>query len=446
MGRLNRLQWLALVAGLGATIAYVLMLSWAMRTLSYASWGSMIVLPVLALLNFALIWLASRIETDRTITGLLVLGFVLKSLGVLARYLMVFFLYNGGDAIRYNNFGAEHWALWRAGSITWEETVGGEGTQALELITAALYTVIGPSPLAAFYVFGSFAFWGVYLIFRAFRIAVPDGHFRWYAALLFLLPSLLFWPSSIGKESWLLLFVGVFAYGVAHYFARRITGLAFAALGVLGVVLIRPHIAVLLVAAVGVAQLLRPTDRSPAAFLGKVVGAAVMGAGLIYMVGSAANFFGIQDVTADAVVEQVEWAGGQTQQGGSAFTPVPLTSPLGIPSAIITVLFRPFPWEAGAPLVAVQSIEGVALLLLLIRAWPRVRQLPKFLRSNPYVTFATAYVAGYILAFSGFGNFGILARQRVLMVPFFLILLALPVIVDKRKRAQAARQKELSRA
>ena len=35
-------------------------------------------------------------------------------------------------------------------------------------------------------------------------------------------------------------------------------------------------------------------------------------------------------------------------------------------------------------------------------------------------------LGAFICAFAGFGNFGILARQRVLMLPFFLILLALP--------------------
>ena len=46
------------------------------------------------------------------------------------------------------------------------------------------------------------------------------------------------------------------------------------------------------------------------------------------------------------------------------------------------------------------------------------------------MTFAVVYIGCFIWAFSGFGNFGILARQRVLMLPFFLVLLALP---DRRR-------------
>ena len=61
------------------------------------------------------------------------------------------------------------------------------------------------------------------------------------------------------------------------------------------------------------------------------------------------------------------------------------------------------------------------------------------MRRNPYVTFAVVYVAAFIWAFSGFGNFGILARQRVLMLPFFLVLLALPKKQDTVPEDEAER-------
>jgi len=48
------------------------------------------------------------------------------------------------------------------------------------------------------------------------------------------------------------------------------------------------------------------------------------------------------------------------------------------------------------------------------------------MRTNPYVTFAVVYALAFIIAFAGFANFGILARQRTLMLPLFLVLLALP--------------------
>jgi hypothetical protein len=67
------------------------------------------------------------------------------------------------------------------------------------------------------------------------------------------------------------------------------------------------------------------------------------------------------------------------------------------------------------------------------------------MRASPYVTFAVVYVGGFIWAFSGFGNFGILARQRVLMLPFFLVLLALPTIEQRRERFRRDRVLHLAR-
>src|SRR5690606_22190186 len=69
----------------------------------------------------------------------------------------------------------------------------------------------------------------------------------------------------------------------------------------------------------------------------------------------------------------------------------------------------------------------LVLLGLTVLGWRRLRQIPRLLRSNPFLWFVLLYIIGFTIAFAGFGNFGILARQRVLMLPFFLRLLSLPL-------------------
>ena len=73
-----------------------------------------------------------------------------------------------------------------------------------------------------------------------------------------------------------------------------------------------------------------------------------------------------------------------------------------------------------------QSLEGLLVIVLIVRYWSRVKQLPRIMRTNPYVVFAVVYCLAFIIAFAGFANFGILARQRTLMIPLFVVLLALP--------------------
>jgi hypothetical protein len=47
-------------------------------------------------------------------------------------------------------------------------------------------------------------------------------------------------------------------------------------------------------------------------------------------------------------------------------------------------------------------------------------------RRRPYIAFVLAYVAVFVFAFSSFANFGLLARQRLQVMPIFLVLLSIP--------------------
>ncbi len=423
----TRRSWALLMVGLLTIAGYTVLLTRAMDTQSYNTWGGMIVLPCLLAANIVLLWFVNRREPDRWIAGLVTLAFYAKMLGVLGRYYVSFVVYSGvADAARYNLYAAEHYFNWRQGFFVWDEG-GKPGTHNMELITTAVYTVIGPSTVMGFFVFGSFAFWGAYLLLKAFRVALPDANHRRYAVLVLLLPSMLYWPSSIGKEAWILLFVGVTAYGAARYFqGATATGLGVMALGVVGTAMIRPHVTVLMVAALLVAQITRPTGHASTNLLTKGAGAFILVVAAWILITQSAEWLGIDDLSWQAVVDEMEWAAGQTAQGGSAFEPVPLDSPFGVPAAIVTLLFRPFPWEAGNVQMLAQSLEGVALIALTVASWPRLKTLPGVMRRNPYVVFSAVYVLIFILAFAEFANFGILARQRVLMMPFFLVLLALP--------------------
>lgn len=436
-----------LLLGLVALVGYARALTWGMETQSYNTWGAMLWVPVVIAVNVVLIAVAARREGDPWVTRLLALGFAAKLLGIAGRYVVTYYVYGGtADAQRYNFYAIDHYLDWRAGNVTWEESAK-QGTLVMELLTTALYTVIGPSVITAFFVFGSLAFWGVYLIYRAFRIALPGGDHRRYALLVFLLPSMLYWPASIGKESWILLFIGVTALGAAHFFNHRAaSGLLLLAVGAVGTAMIRPHVTVLMFAALFFAQIVRPTTKKSTSILTKAAGTFVMGVAAAILITQSAEFLGIDDFSAQAVSEQVEWAGDQTAQGGSAFTPVPLDSPYGFLAAKVTMLFRPFPWEANNAQMLAQSLEGVFLSVLTIMAWPRLKALPRLLKRNPYLVFAVVYVLAFTTAFAGFSNFGILARQRVLMLPFFLVLMALPLPPPGAKEAALQRKKELARA
>ena len=49
------------------------------------------------------------------------------------------------------------------------------------------------------------------------------------------------------------------------------------------------------------------------------------------------------------------------------------------------------------------------------------------MRRQPYVAYCLGITLTFIFAFSAFSNFGILARERCQVLPFFLALLCIPV-------------------
>jgi len=116
----------------------------------------------------------------------------------------------------------------------------------------------------------------------------------------------------------------------------------------------------------------------------------------------------------------------RTGKGGSEFTPVVVETPLDMPMAAVTVLFRPFPIEVGSTQAMVASLEGAFLLVLVVVRIRWVVTAFKSILRLPYVAFAFFYVGMFVVAYSSISNFGLLARQRVQALPVLLVLLCVP--------------------
>jgi hypothetical protein len=102
---------------------------------------------------------------------------------------------------------------------------------------------------------------------------------------------------------------------------------------------------------------------------------------------------------------------------------------------VLTVLFRPFAFEVNNIQALLAALEGTMLLLLFVLSLPRLRTIPRRLRTQPYITYCITYTILFCYLFSSFQNFGILARQRVLVFPVFLALLALPLPTTGPRRS-----------
>jgi len=81
--------------------------------------------------------------------------------------------------------------------------------------------------------------------------------------------------------------------------------------------------------------------------------------------------------------------------------------------------------EANSAQMMLAALEGTLLLVLVALGWRSILKVPGRLRRQPYLILCLAYTVAFIFAFSNFANFGILTRQRVQVLPFVLVFLAL---------------------
>lgn len=380
-------------------------------------------------------WFVARRTETQAVVRIIVAGWVAKMLGTLASFYVLQVVYGGaGDATRYTRVGAVVADTLRAGRL--ESPSPGTrfvGTTFLEFVTGVVFAFTGQTTLGGFAVFSALGFVGLLLIYRGVRIAAPEVDRQRFARLLFFLPSMVFWPSAIGKEALMLLAIGLFIYGAARLFVGSGTGLIALAAGCALSAMVRPHITLMLVAALVLATVLvRSSAASRHNPLGKMLRIALAGTLLVWAAVAAGSFLELDQLDSGSVGAALKSTSDQTYTGGSAFSNA---SPANLPLAVITVLYRPLPFEVGNLQAAIASFEGMLLLALTIRWRQSVLAAIKGARSSPLLAIALAYIVVFVSAYTGFNNFGLLARQRVQVYPFLILILC---VVGQPPRASAA--------
>ncbi|PZS25546.1 MAG: hypothetical protein DLM61_19830 [Pseudonocardiales bacterium] len=427
---------LPLLFGLVLVGGYLLITIVELARSSYDIAGGLLVLPVLAVLSVPLLARAQRTEPDSWIGGLFAPGLLaMMSMGLI-HFFVSFILYRGvADARLYSARGA---AL---SSRFWQGDFGPNlgyslvGVGFVILLTGLMYALIGPTLLGGYLVYSWLAFWGLYLCYRAFRTAMPGADHRRYAVLVFFLPSVVFWSSGLGKEAWMILCSGLTLLGAARLLSSTARWALPLIAGLAGTSLVRPHITAILFVGLLTGMLIRktayPTLLSPIVRAVTTVVLVVVGA---VVVSQAARFLHLDTLSVDSVNQVLNNVQGNTSEiGNSTFAAHPVNSPLDLPRAVLSVLFRPFPWEARSLLILASSAESALLLVFAALAWRRWRRVPVLLRQYPYVMLAVVATLLFVIAFSRLGNFGLLVRERVTIMPLVFVPLCLPFGLRRRR-------------
>lgn len=404
-----------------------------------------------------LTWVAKR-EGEPQFAHLLLWGAAAKVIGTLVRYFVIVVVYkNSADAANYSNWGAEISRMLRAGDFSFlSEPVAGRDaeTERIALVVGLVYAVTGVSRYAASFVFSAICFAGQVLMWRAFRRAVPTGDSKRYAILLLFLPSMLFWPSSIGKDALMVGCVGLVSYGAAQILGEKVSlaGIAFFIAGAAGLMAIRPHMSLIAVVALTLGSVVgsitgikqRGASKSAVVRLAALV--VLVGVGVVGVT-QLGKLFAEDGATDTGITAALEKTQSQTSMGGSEYASVAVSSPVDLPMAVVTVLIRPFPWEARNVNGLIAASEGVLFVGLAIAGRRRLVAWAKELPRNPYLIYCAAYSFVFIILFSYIGNFGILARQRTQMMPLVLVCLAMPAVpkLNRRERLEVRTSRRKSR-
>jgi len=433
-----------IVGGVGLLLVLLLGTALTIDMVNLDVWTAVFTGVVLLVVSIPVFnWMGKREQWPR-MAAWLALALVTKFVFSLIRYFVIFRVYKGeGDAGIYVEAAAELAKRIRLGlplhPLDHRINSFPVASQYMGDITGFLFYLTGASKYATFMIYGWFCFIGQLLACQALKIAVPEARYRRYVLLVLFLPSLLFWPSSAGKEAVMVLCFGLCALGAAMLLGPRTNLWGFLPFlaGCWGAFMIRPHIAVMAIAALaaafGIGAVLG--KGGPAQGKQKTSSRAVRIVGLVLMVGiffgassQLGKLLGGDDTTGgggESATELLEKTAEQSSIGNSAFTPPMVNNPVKVPWGLASVLFRPFPWEAnGGSIIA--AAESALLGGLFVLSAGRLLTLWTLLRRRTYLVFVLAFAIEFAIGFSYIGNFGILARQRVMMLPAVLVLLALP--------------------
>jgi hypothetical protein len=410
------------VVGLIGSIGLFAFYLWLWLVQGESVGAALVLGPVLVVLTIPLFIRASRSNPDFDLGGLLLTGLVLRFAFAYDR------LTHAVDAGVYHSEGVRLARYYRAFDFGVSTDAPVPGTGAMRAISGMVHVLVFDDFFASFLLLTWLSFLGAWFFYRAFEISIDDGDRYRYARLVLLWPTMCFWPSSLGKDAWMVFTIGVATYGAARVFKRMGGGYLLMGSGLFAASFVRPHVALLGLIAFAVALLVGRRHNVRGSVTPSVIAKGV-GLVLVIIIGSVLisrtqKLLGVEDFSSASITTATASVTKQTTVGTSSFTPANPRTPQGFVVAAATVLFRPFPIEAHGSEQLFTSIEGMVLAAITVLSVRRLLTVPRRLRAQPYITFALASVLLWILAFGVIANFGILARERTQMLPYYFVLLS----------------------
>jgi hypothetical protein len=300
----------------------------------------------------------------------------------------------------------------------WNAYSDGIGVSTIFIINLVqfLKSYIGGSFLDYFLLFQATGFWGILFIMRAFdEINQELGQPMFNGVyLLLLLPGLHFWTGTIGKDGLMLMVVAMCTWAAFRLQSRY---LVFGA-GVVIALLVRPHIALVALVAFALTLLVgRGTSLlARAALLAIVVVGISSTIGVLQDLVSGLNFS-----SSESMAEVLESRNRISEESGADIS----ITGASFPVRLLSLLFRPFFFDAKGVLGLIASLENLVLLAIFVILVRRFGTALSLARATVFARFAFFFFV-LITVFLAIVNYnvGLGLRQKMMMMPTLLIFFA----------------------
>lgn len=392
-------------------------------------------------------------------------GLHLKIIGAFATALIYWYYYGDGDTIYYfrriaylnkifaRNISNGMAVFFYSGDIN--EAVGGYKTALLRLryFDASYFKVVQIGTIASFFSMGTYigialifsflSYLGLWMLYRVFYGLYPR-HYKLLAWSTLYVPSIVFWGSGLFKDTITMGCVGGVTYATYRIFIspkRRVLNIFVLIICAYVITAVKTYIIACLVPMLLLWVVLNKRSQIQSKFIrvsltpillaGTVVGGLVM----TRMIAATSDRFSLDQMQQRA--EEMVWWHQEVKEiygeggGGSSYTlgnPYDF-SPLGIlkklPLAVNVTYFRPYPWEAGNPVMLLSSAESMAFFFFFVYLIATMG-MGFFTRifSDSFLMFCLGFS---VLFAVGVGltsyNFGALVRYKIPSMPFFLSMM-----------------------
>jgi hypothetical protein len=435
----------------------------------HVSYWDLVLGPIYILFFYLIILSISRkyYSNDEYLRKILIRGFWLKIFFSILFIVITQFIYGGNDGFMYYEFGTvidkaiseklSNISFIFSGSEPFYTYVTDNTIEGVNSVPGYMSSISNQIVSRVSYILGIFCFqnysviclffslfsylgiWKMYLVF--YKIFTEQKKLITISFLY--LPSFLFWSSALLKEPICLLSLGLIVSGFYNIFYFKKYGfwsIIWAFIGCYFLYLVKSYILFSVLGAFGI--MFFSTFIKKMNFISKLISSLALILIFTFTVNyviSGLDEDDAESITTEALIEKTQKFKDDYEDMGGAFVDIGDLDPSitgivkKIPTVIMNVFFRPFPWEAKSILLIISMFESFFFLVLILRALIKTKFFGffKIVFGNPVYLFCFVFalLLGIIVGLTTF-NFGTIIRYKLPCTPFFCMLLLMINVKD----------------